>query len=216
MTIRRDVEAMPERFAYFGGHIVPAAGRLGPSVYQIEREADSFAEAKASACRRAISLIRPDMTLFIDCGTTLVHLAHMLPRDMSLTVVCYSLNVAAQLAARPDVRMVLLGGLYYSGSASFSADGGEPLSKFGIDLAFLSAGGVDRERGASCAHLHEVPVKQKAIENARESFLVIDSSKIGRVRPMYFARASAFRRVITELGDLDLQAAEWRTPSASR
>jgi Transcriptional regulators of sugar metabolism len=201
MTIRRDVGANPDRFAYLGGHIVAAADVAGDASYVIDREADSHAAAKLAACRNALALIRPDDTIFIDCGTTLVHLAALLPEDLPVTVVTYALNVANRLAEKPNARMILLGGVYNPSSASFSGeDAVESLGRYGITKAFVSAGGVDAERGVSCSHLHEVPFKQKAIAGALESYLVVDDSKFGKIRPVYFAKVGDFRAIVSESG----------------
>jgi DeoR family transcriptional regulator, deoxyribose operon repressor len=199
MTVRRDVTAHPELFTYLGGHIVNATDVAGG--YELDREVDSHAAAKVAACAHALRLVAPDDTIFIDCGSTLVHLAEAIPSDLSLTIICYSLNVAERLAAKPNVRLILLGGLFHAGSASFSGDEGlAALGRFGINKAFISAGGVDVERGASCSNFHEVPTKQKAIAGAIESHLVIDSSKLGVVKPAVFAPLSAFRSILTEQG----------------
>lgn len=199
MTVRRDVGANPARFAYLGGHIVHAEDIGG--AYQLERAADSHAQAKMAACRHALQLVAPEDTLFIDCGSTLVHLAQQIPADLPLTVICYSLNVAQCLAAKPAVRLILLGGLYHPASATFaSSDGLQPLERMGINKAFISAGGVDGKRGASCSHFHEVPVKQKAIAVASECHLVVDSAKFGVIKPAVFARLGDFRSIVTERG----------------
>jgi DeoR family transcriptional regulator, deoxyribose operon repressor len=199
MTVRRDVSAHPELFTYLGGHIVNATDVAGG--YELDREVDSHAAAKIAACGHALRLIAPDDTIFIDCGSTLVHLADAIPADLSVTIICYSLNVADRLAAKPKVRLILLGGLFHPGSASFSGeDGLAALGRFGINKAFISAGGVDLERGVSCSNFHEVPTKQKAIAGALESHLVVDSSKLGKVKPAVFAPLSAFWSVLTEQG----------------
>jgi DeoR family deoxyribose operon repressor len=199
MTVRRDVSTMPDRFTYLGGHIVSADDIAGG--YELGREADSHANAKFRACAHALKLIAPDDTVFIDCGSTLDHLAQQIPADLTITVICYSLNVAQRLAEKPHIRMIMLGGIYHPASATFSSgDWLEPLGRFGINKAFISAGGVDVERGASCSHFHEVPIKQKAIASALESYLVVDGSKFGTVKPAYFARLSDFRAIITEAG----------------
>jgi len=201
MTIRRDIAANRDQFAYLGGHIVSAADVAGGEGYVFDQEADSHAEAKAAACQHAIALIAPEDTIFLDCGTTVAHLAEKLPDDFPLTVICYALNVANRLAAKPNVRMVLLGGLYHASSASFAGqEAVETLGRFGINKAFISAGGVDAARGVSCSHFHEVPIKKGALAAALESYLVIDRSKIGRIRPAFFAALSDFRALISEDG----------------
>jgi DeoR family transcriptional regulator, deoxyribose operon repressor len=92
----------------------------------------------------------------------------------------------------------MLGGLYNSSSASFDVgDGLAALSRLGINKAFLSAGGVDPLRGVSCSNFHEVPVKQAAIRMAVQTCLVVDGSKIGKVKPAPFADLDDFHSIVT-------------------
>ncbi len=201
MTVRRDVASSPDRFAYLGGHIVHATDIGSNTTYVLDREIDSHAKAKSQACATAVELLREDDTIFIDCGSTLIHLAERIPRDLGVTVVCYSLNVAEILSRKPNVGLILLGGVYHAASASFSsADSLEALGRLGINKAFISAGGVDVERGVSCSNFYEVPIKQKAMLGAIERHLVVDSSKFGIVRPAFFAKLDQFTSIITEAG----------------
>jgi DeoR family transcriptional regulator, deoxyribose operon repressor len=202
MTVRRDIAEHPDQFAYFGGHIMSPAQIEGNTRYELATAADSHAAAKREACVHAASHIRPDETIFIDCGTTLVHLIDLIPEHYQLTALCYALNVAERLARRPNVTMIMLGGQYHPSSASFASDQDlDRLDEFGINVAFVSAAGVDMQRGATCAAFHEARVKQKAIALARESYLVVDSSKIGKLQRAFFAPMSAFKAIITEHGE---------------
>ncbi|GGE12032.1 DeoR family transcriptional regulator [Aureimonas endophytica] len=202
MTVRRDIAAEADRFAYLGGHIVKAADiAAGGGAYVLASEADSHAKAKREACAKALGLLSPGETIFIDCGTTLAHLAQQIPNDMALTAICYSLNVADPLRAKPNVRLVLLGGVYQPGSDSFSSeDSLETLSRIGLDAAFVSAGGIHAERGVSCSHFHEVAYKKRAMAAAARRYLVADSSKFGRIRPVFFAGLGEFDALVTEEG----------------
>ena len=204
MTVRRDITSSPGRFAYLGGHIVSAADIGTSSTYILDREVDSHAKAKSMACAEAVKLLSDDDTVFIDCGSTLIHLADRIPPDIGITAICYSLNIADILSRKPNVRMILLGGVYHAASASFSSDDSlGALGKLGINKAFISAGGVDVERGVSCSNFYEIPIKQKVIQGAIESHLVVDSSKFGKVRPAYFAKLDQFASIITEAGMQD-------------
>lgn len=202
MTVRRDIAEHPDRFAYFGGHIMSPARIAGNTRYEIATAADSHAAAKRDACIHAARHIRPDETIFLDCGTTLIHLVELIPDHFRLTVICYALNVAERLARKPNVTMIMLGGHYHPSSASFAAEFDlDRLAEFGINVAFLSAAGVDMRRGATCAAFHEARVKQKVISLARESYLVVDSSKIGQLQRAFFASMNAFKAIITEHGE---------------
>lgn len=202
MTVRRDIARHPDQFAYLGGHILSASQIEADVPYELATAADSHAAAKREACSHAARHVRPGDTIFIDCGTTLVHLVEMIPENYHYTAICYALNIAERLARNPNVSIMMLGGLYQPASASFSGSYNlDILANIGINVAFLSAAGVDVERGATCEHFHEAEIKQKVISLARENYLVIDSSKLGKLRRAFFAPAQAFKAIITEHGE---------------
>jgi DeoR family deoxyribose operon repressor len=198
MTIRRDVLESDGRFACLGGHVIGAQNDVA-GAYSLDTEADQHAAAKAAACAKAVKLIEQDDTIFIDCGTTTPRLAALIPAEMRLTAICYSFNVAEILSRRQSTRLILLGGLFHPAAASFSGEAAlVELKRLNINKAFISAGGVDETRGVTCAQFHEVPMKQAAIARAVESYLVVDSSKFGKVRAAHFAEVSAFASIITD------------------
>ena len=198
MTVRRDVTESGGRFACLGGHVIGAQNDIVGD-YVLEKETDQHAAAKEAACAKAVKLLDNDDTIFIDCGTTTPRLASLIPAEMQLTAICYSLNVAEILSRRQNTRLILLGGLFHPEAASFSGEiATEQLRNISINKAFVSAGGVHETRGVTCSHFHEVPVKQMAIARAVESYLVVDKSKFGKVRVAHFAEADAFTSIVSE------------------
>jgi DeoR family deoxyribose operon repressor len=196
MTVRRDLAGPEPALALLGGYVVNAASPTGLK-YTFEQEIDQHTQDKRLACRSAAASIKQGDTIFIDCGTTMQSLADCLPKDLPLSVICYSLNVAAIVTQRPATQVMLVGGLYHPSSQSFSSDDGlSYLRRLGINKAFISAGGVHWTRGASCSNFHEVAVKQAVIATAMESMLVVDASKLGSLKPASFADIGAFSRVI--------------------
>ena len=200
MTVRRDLATSPETFTYLGGYILPAGAERDPS-YRLDKESDAHAEAKAAAGQRAASLVEPDETIFIDCGTTTPHIVPHLPRQGTLTVICYAMNVANLLAARPNVRLILLGGLFHPSSGTFSSEEAlRSLDRLGINHAFISAGGIHADHGLSCSNFHEVPIKQAVMRRAVRRTLVVDGSKLGKVKPAFFGTLDQFDSIATETG----------------
>ncbi|WP_089726300.1 DeoR/GlpR family DNA-binding transcription regulator [Modicisalibacter muralis] len=199
MTIRRDVAASDGAMVFIGGRLMMADNPQYAPVYNLDEQQGSHHQAKQRLCRRAASFIEEGDTLFIDCGTTLLPLAAALPRDMTLTVVTYALNIANAVSHLPNVRLVLLGGLFHASSSSFGSDDmAQTVKRLGINKAFISAAGVHAERGVSCFHFHEVTPKQAAIGNAMQRLLVADGSKFGVIRPAYFARLDEFDVIVTD------------------
>ncbi|WBV45071.1 DeoR/GlpR family DNA-binding transcription regulator [Pseudoroseomonas cervicalis] len=215
MTLRRDLArpglAESRGLALLGGHVVPSSTGARPGPYALEREQDQHAAAKRQAAAWAARLVRDGDTLFIDCGTTTPHLVESLPEGLALTVVCYALNIATLLARRPNTRLVLLGGLYHPGATTFSSDEGlSSLRRLRLNTAFLSAAGVDAAHGATCVNFNEVPVKQMALASAGQAVLVVDGSKLGQLRPAYFAPLPAFTRIVTDASAPPAQLAALR------
>ena len=207
MTVRRDVSANTDQFAFFGGHIVPVADIENDNPYELSKAADSHAAAKRQVCSHAVQYIHDEDTIFFDCGTTLPYLVDLLPDHYHITAICYAMNVAERLTRKPNVRLVMLGGLYHPASVSFSGSSGlETLDSLGINVAFLSAAGVDSHRGATCAHFHEAEIKRKAMSRAQKNILLIDNSKIGKLKPAFFSAMQSFDAVITEDGLRDFGA----------
>ncbi|MBZ9678713.1 DeoR/GlpR family DNA-binding transcription regulator [Mesorhizobium sp. ES1-1] len=203
MTVRRDIAGNQGQIAYLGGHILAAAEIDADTPYVLATAADSHAAAKREACVQAVRRIRPDETIFVDCGTTLIHLVDLIPDSYRITAICYAMNIAERLTRKPNVTMIMLGGVYHPASASFSGTHDfDILKSVGINAAFLSAAGVDAKRGATCEHFHEAVVKQKVMSLARENYLVVDTSKIGKLKRAFFSGMDGFDAVITEEGEL--------------
>ncbi len=198
MTLRRDLAAAGARdLALLGGHVTSApAGDA--ALYVLTREAEARVAAKRAAARAAARFASDGATLFVDCGTTMPYLIASLAPRLALTIVCYALNIATLAANRPRTRLILLGGAFHPSSATFYAEEEvRRLAALRIDVGFFSAGGVDRARGASCFHFHEVPIKQAALAAAARRYLVVDESKLNRTAPAPFAPWEAFDAIIT-------------------
>jgi DeoR family transcriptional regulator, deoxyribose operon repressor len=203
MTVRRDIAQSNGRLAVVGAHIF--APTDAETTYALDREQDSHFDAKVAACGHAAALIEPDDTIFIDSGTTLPHLASRLPADMNLTVVCFSMNVATILARLPTIRWILTGGFYHASTASFAGEHGPAMLKtIRLNKAFISAGGVHPKLGVSCADFSEVAMKRAAIDHAAASYLVLDGSKLNKVKAAYFAHSTEFAAVISERGTISI------------
>lgn len=207
MTVRRDIAASNGRLAVLGGHVIAVADAAPP--YALDREQDARLVDKIAACEHALSLIEREDTIFIDSGTTTCHIASRLPQDFNLTVVCFAMNVAVILSRMPGIRWLLTGGHYQPATASFlSPHGPEMLKDMRLNKAFVSAGGVHSKLGVSCANFSEVGMKRTAIACAAQSYLVIDGSKVGKVKPAYFAACPEFEAIICERGPIQLEGVE--------
>lgn len=198
MTIRRDIRDHPNDFYALGGHIVAANS---PAPYDLGRAVDLNKTAKMDACKHCLPHINAGDTIFIDCGTTLVHLVDMLPDDLPVSVICYALNVVDRAIRKPNIKLVLIGGEYHSETASFGLlQNDHTYDTLAINTAFLSAAGVNEKLGATCSSFNEAAQKRAAMQRAQKSVLVVDESKFGESSAAKFADASGFDLTISENG----------------
>lgn len=119
------------------------------------------------------------------------------------------MNVATVLARMPSIRWILTGGEFQNATTSF-AGAHEPamLRDVRLNKAFVSAGGLHPKLGVSCANFSEVAMKRAAIDHAASSIMVVDNSKIDKVKPAYFASCAEFDVIVSERGLIVIDPAD--------
>jgi DeoR/GlpR family transcriptional regulator of sugar metabolism len=107
-AIRRDLRALAAEGRcrrVYGGALPPQPGATPMAVRM-----DEGRERKAALARAAVETIEPGEFLFLDSSSTNLALAAVLPAEYALTVATNSVDIAAALLRRQDVRLVMVGG----------------------------------------------------------------------------------------------------------
>ncbi len=97
----------------------------------------------------------------------------------SLTVVTNALNIANELAVRPQLKVVVVGGVLRP--QSFELIGPfarEVLAGVTIDLTFLGVDALSATHGAAAVHEGEAQINRMMVERSRRVVVVADSSKL--------------------------------------
>ncbi|GAA2868725.1 DeoR/GlpR family DNA-binding transcription regulator [Streptosporangium fragile] len=200
-TIRRDLLLLERRGVLarvHGGATIALGPPTGEEAPFAER-AGSGTEAKRLIGRAAAALVRTGQTIVIDVGTTAVNVARALPLDFSGTVATCSLLVAAELAERPGLDVLVCGGRLRGGDLALSnAIAQSFFADLHPDLAFLGSGGVDAATGLTDYYLDEVAVRRTILRNAARSYVLADSGKFGRIARHRVAGLDEFTGLITE------------------
>jgi DeoR family transcriptional regulator of aga operon len=98
-----------------------------------------------------------------------------------LTIVTNAVNIASQLAMRPQIKTVLTGGVLNPRSYELVGPFTETtLQELTIDIAFIGANGVDPEVGPTVHDELEAKVNSLMARRASRAVIVADSSKIGK------------------------------------
>jgi len=184
-TVRRDLVALESRGALrrvHGGAALDAS--FGSEEASFADRVASGTELKRAIGRRAAELVSSGQTIVLDVGTTALEVARALPPNFRGTVATCSLLVASELASRREVEILVSGGRLRRGDLSLSnAQTVLFFADLRADLAFLGSGGVDATAGLTDFHLDEVATRRTIIANTARSFVLADSSKLGRVAP---------------------------------
>lgn len=186
-TIRRDLSELEnngEIVRVHGGVMHPSFLYGEPTFAQRRSEQP---EAKKVIAQLAAALPPRRSSIFIDAGTTALEVGKELLRREDLTIFTHSLPLAA-LAPTGKARVVCVGGEVRS--PTLALVGGlclDWLARLRFDFAFLGASGLAEKEGATTTELGEAAVKQAAMRQAKQTYLVCDYKKWAQPEPIVFA-----------------------------
>ena len=200
-TVRRDLALLEGRGAIrrvHGGAASVANRGTGEEPSFTERTVSNH-QAKADVGRIAAGLIEAGQTVVIDIGTTAVEVARAIAADFRGTVVTPSLLVAAELATRPSIDVLVSGGRLRGGDLACSnAHAKAMFADLYPDIAFIGSGAVDAAAGLTDYHPDEVDVRRTIIANSARSYILADSSKLDRIAPHRVCDLASVTGLITE------------------
>lgn len=205
MTIRRDLRllAAEDKVRIVRPGAVMSSGPLESTraVYSLTSTDTSRAREKMRIGTKAASLVEAGDVVIIDSGATTEWLARSLAQDMQITVICYALNILLEVGNRRGCTVVFAGGTLHDDTLVFeSAEGIELIRRYRATKAFLSASGVSDTLGVTCMDSREAELKKAAMQSAQSRVLLVDSSKLGKVTPSWFAALKDFDAIVTDSG----------------
>jgi len=210
MTVRRDLGVLASENLVDlipGGAILKRPEDSGGR-YMVTNEESVRTIEKLKIGQRAVSLIEPGETIILDIGTTTEYMAKFIREDAPITVLCYTLNSLVEVYKKKNCSIIFAGGYYHTQTMMFeSPEGIELIKRTRADKAFVSAAGVHRELGVTTVYPHELQAKKTILNSAKSRILVVDSSKFGKTKSVYFAALSDFQTIITDNGIPDDYAA---------
>ncbi len=200
MTIRRDLLQLEQ-----AGKIIRVRGGA-MSVKEVQKvSGEPYAkktaihtDEKIKIAQKAASLIDEDCSLFIDGGTTAMYLAKEM-RDVRMNVFTNGLAVAIELSQKNNVTVSVLGGQVMKENLSTAS----PVAKSffedtNFELAIISASAFTVENGFSCGSQVEADLLRLVRQKAKTLYMMLDSSKIGKIMPYTFARLEDINVLITD------------------
>ncbi len=180
-TIRRDLQVLEDQKLLartHGGAVAVDVAYELPVRYRVGHHR----EEKALIARRAAALLpRGNLTLGLSGGTTTHMLARLLAERVDLTVVTNALNIAAELALRPRLKLIMTGGV--SRTQSYELVGpiaDQALAGLNMQVAVVGVDGISARGGLTTHDEIEAHTNATMVHRAGKVMVVADGSKVGR------------------------------------
>lgn len=202
-TIRRDLAVLDQEGLVHRVH----GGAVATQVFHtdeltLDTRLRSATGAKNAIARAAMAYLPQSGAIFLDAGTTVHALAHLIgadPQARRLSIVSNSVPIALSLATSgvPDVQ--LLGGTVRAITQAIVGDIAlRTMALLRADIAFVGTNALTLDHGLSTADPQEAAMKTAFVTNAHKVVVMCDSSKMGTDYLVSFAAISDIDVVITD------------------
>lgn len=199
--IRKDLsylEKMQLVKRIYGGAVLPREMTLDPALAKRKIEDD---QGKRIIAQKALSLIQPGDTVFLDISTINAILAKfLLQSGKRVTVVTNMIEIIEKFATQSNVTLIATGGTFnqfcdgFIGSICIDA-----ISQYRFDLGFLGVVGANPYQNSTYSYEAEEGLTKRAIIRAsRKAYLLLEEKKFSRDGNYQVLPLSDFAGVITE------------------
>ncbi|NGM64502.1 DeoR/GlpR family DNA-binding transcription regulator [Sphingobacterium sp. SGR-19] len=205
-TIRQDLEKLEKEGLISRDH-------GGAYLRNIEDQVRNFSlshqneniDKKEQIALRCIELIEDGDTIILDSGSTTTEIARKIKGLKNLTVITNALNIALMLGAEPGIEVIMTGGEFKPPTLSLTGQKAADFFKgINVQKLFLATAGVSLKAGLTYPSISDIVVKKAMVEAAELTYLVADSTKIGKTS---FASLGAMSLIDFLITDADIQEA---------
>jgi DeoR family myo-inositol catabolism operon transcriptional repressor len=180
-TMRRDInqlEAQGKIKKVYGGIILTDKKTTEPFE---SREVKNKA-AKLMIAELASTLIEDGDIIYIDSGTTTMHMIPYLSELRNVTIITNNLHVILNSLPYQNLNVISTGGTLFRRTNSFVEAGAvSSLKKYNISKAFLATTGVSIAKGITNSSSLEYDIKRYIVEHCDKKILLADNTKLGKV-----------------------------------
>jgi len=165
-----------------------------PLRYRSARRQEQKRRIGVEAARR----VHDGAVIGLTGGTTTTEVARAIA-DRPITVVTNALNIASELAIRPNIKLVVTGGVARPETYELVgpiADGA--VGDLHLDTVFIGADGVTARAGLTTHHEIEAHTDRAVLDAAAHVVVVVDGSKLGRVAFVEICPIAAIGELLTD------------------
>ena len=197
-TLRRDLEYIlsdGDIKKIYGGVTVLPNKRLIP----FEARNIANPEKKIQIAAAAAQLIENGDIIFIDSGTTTMHILEYIKDKKDITILTNNVMTILQAISYEDINIITLSGTLNRKTLSFTDNyGAQILQNYNISKAFMATAGFSIANGVTNSSPSEAALKHMAVERSQSVYLLADSSKCGDVSLITYCGLEQVDMLITD------------------
>lgn len=203
MTIRRDLSKLEDEkqlLRVYGG-----ARRIPLHTYEasLDNRLLENRDEKEAIAKYAASLVDDGDVIAMEASSTVYFMVEHL-QDKNITVITNNLSVAIGFSKSKTVKVILLGGVLKKSSLYvYGYDALNSLEKYNTNKAFISSSSLNVERGLTNVNAHESETKKAIIKSTEKSYLLMDTSKFGKISYYNVTSLKKLDHVITNSDDFN-------------
>lgn len=198
-TIRRDLADLEAQGLLARTH--GGARAVGiQSELPVRLKDSQFRQAKQLIARKAAQLIPSGRyAIALSGGSTTAEVAKALANRSQLTIVTNSLTTAMEFASRPNLKVLMTGGLIRSNSFELVGSLAEnTFNAINVGTAILGTDGISSLAGATTHDETEAKTNLAMVLHAERVMVVADGSKVGRVTLAKVAALEQIHELVTD------------------
>ncbi|WP_086428882.1 DeoR/GlpR family DNA-binding transcription regulator [Staphylococcus cornubiensis] len=163
-----------------------------------DRNIEHSEEKKYVGKLAAQKLVAGDV-IYIDTGTTTMHILDYVDKSLPLTVITNSLDVINKASQFDNIDLFIIGEQFKKTTRSFiGVDSHSLLNKINIQKAFMAATGINVTNGLSNSEVEENYIKQVVMKKSKQKFVCVDSSKMNKSTLLTYAPLESVHAIITD------------------
>ncbi|GAB4024627.1 DeoR/GlpR family DNA-binding transcription regulator [Spirosoma gilvum] len=201
VTIRQDLEKLEK-----DGLVIKEHG--GAYLKNVEDQVRTFSlgnqeniDKKEVIATKCLDFIESGDSIILDSGSTTTEIAKKLRGYKNLTVITNALNIALILGAEPGIEVIMTGGEFKPPTLSLTGQKAADFFKgINVQKLFLATAGISLKSGLTYPSISDLVVKKAMIDAADTTYLVADSTKIGRSAFASLGALSLIDYIITDAG----------------
>ncbi len=138
-------------------------------------------DEKRAIAMRAVEVIKPGDTLFIDFGSSTVEFSKRVKGINNLTVITNSPVITDIMQENPTIDTILIGGQFIGSQyACLGAIALRCVQELFADYAVIGCGAIDVKRGVMDQNVDEAAIARQMLQNSDKLIVLGDSSKASK------------------------------------